>query len=99
AQRTQEIGIRISLGATRWSVVRMIMTQAAIPIIIGIAAGLIAASTLTRLLESYLFEVTPMDKTVFIAVAVFLALVAAAANLIPARRSARIDPMTALKYE
>jgi putative ABC transport system permease protein len=99
AQRTHEVGIRMALGATRWSVLGLMMRQSLMPVVVGIGAGLSGAFALAGLLQSYLFEVAPRDASVFIAVPVLLALVAMAANFIPARRSTRIDPMIALKYE
>jgi ABC-type antimicrobial peptide transport system permease subunit len=98
-QRTQEIGIRMALGASRGTVLRMIIAQSAAPLCIGVVGGIAAAAGLTRLLESYLFGVAPRDPIVFIVVPILLAFVASVANAIPALRSSRIDPMTALKYE
>lgn len=99
AQRTQEIGIRMALGAGRREVLRMIIGQSTLPVCIGVGAGTIAAASLTRLLDSYLFGVAPREPNIFIVVPVFLALVATAANLVPALRSTRIDPLSALKHE
>ncbi len=99
AQRTREVGIRMALGATRWSVLRLMISRSMVPIGAGIAAGLAAAWALMRLLQPYLFEVRPTETGVFIAVSLFLAMIATIANFIPVRRGTRIDPMTALKYE
>jgi putative ABC transport system permease protein len=99
AQRTHEVGIRMALGATRRNVLGMIIRQSMVPALTGITAGVAGAAGLSRLLESYLFEIAPTDTTVFIAAVIFIAFVAMAANFIPARRSTHVDPLVALKYE
>jgi hypothetical protein len=99
AQRTREAGIRMALGATRGEIVRLMVGQSMVPVCAGIAAGVAGAFVLTRLLEAYLFGIAPRDLTVFIAAPAVLAAVAAIANLVPAMRGSRIDPMAALKYE
>ena len=99
AQRSHEIGIRMALGASRWEVLRMVMAQSALPVALGIAGGVIASAALSGLLQSYLFEVPARDAGTFAVVASFLALAAIGANFIPAYRSTRVDPMSALKYE
>ena len=75
------------------------MRQSMRPILLGITAGVAVASALTGFLQSYLFQVTPLDASVFAAVPVFLVLVAIIANFIPVRRGTRIDPMIALRHE
>lgn len=99
AQRSHEIGIRMALGANRWKVLCMILGESALPVAVGITAGVTASSALTTLLQSYLFEVAARDANIFVVVSIFLAFVAMAANFIPAYRSTRIDPMVTLKYE
>jgi ABC-type antimicrobial peptide transport system permease subunit len=99
AQRTQEIGVRVALGAQRSDVLRMILREGAKMTAAGVVVGLLAALGLTRLLTKLLFGVSPTDPFTFIAVASFLAVVALAACYIPARRAARVDPMVALRYE
>jgi putative ABC transport system permease protein len=99
AQRTKEVGIRLALGATRFSVLAMMMRQSMIPILAGISAGLLGALSLSRFLESYLFGVTSTDVSVFVAVPLFLVVIAMIANFIPVHRGTRIDPTSALKYE
>jgi predicted permease len=99
AQRTQEIGIRIALGAGRADVLKMILLQGARIAGAGLAIGIVAAFGLTRYLENLLFSVSPSDPTTFAAVAGVLATVALLACYIPARRTLRVDPMTALRYE
>ena len=102
AQRTQEIGIRMALGATRADVMRLVLREGIRLIVIGGAIGLAAALALSRVLRSVLFGVSPHDPMSFGAVTVLLALVALVALiaiLIPARSAMKIDPMTALRCE
>jgi predicted permease len=99
AQRTQEIGIRMALGATRANVMRLILREGFRLIVIGGAIGLAAALALSRVLRSVLFGVSPHDPMSFGAVTVLVALVAVIAILIPARSAMRVDPMTALRCE
>jgi putative ABC transport system permease protein len=99
AQRTQEIGIRMALGAARGDVLKMILLQGVRIAAAGIAIGMIASFVLTRYLETLLFQVSPGDPATFGAVAAVLAAVALLACYIPARRTLRVDPMTALRYE
>ncbi|MBI4661088.1 MAG: ABC transporter permease [Verrucomicrobia bacterium] len=98
-RRTREIGIRMALGAERRQVLGLIMTEGARLIVMGTAAGLLAAFWLTRLLQKQLFEVSPTDPAVFAGVVLLLLAVAFLACLIPARRAARVNPMEALRYE
>lgn len=98
-QRTQEIGIRMALGAQARKVPWLILRQGLVWIGIGLALGFTAALALTRVMESLLFGVGARDPVTFVAVAVVLSAVAVAACLLPARRAARVDPMVALRYE
>ena len=98
-QRTQEIGIRMAIGAQRGHIVRMILWRSVALVMGGLAIGLAGAWGVTRVLKDFLFEVTPFDPLTFAAVSLLLALVAAAACYIPARRAAGIDPLVALRYE
>ena len=98
-QRTREIGIRASLGADSWDLVRMVVQQGMWLVFLGLAAGFPCAFALTRGLESLLFEVAPTDPVTFGAVMVTLAGAALAACYVPARRAARIDPMVALRCD
>jgi putative ABC transport system permease protein len=99
AQRTHEIGIRLALGAGRREVLRLIVGETMRPALLGVAVGLCAAFALTRLLTGLLYNVTPTDPTVFVAVLSLLIGVAFLASYIPARRATRIDPIVALRYE
>jgi putative ABC transport system permease protein len=97
--KIQEIGIRMALGAARPDVFRMVIQEALIIAGAGIAAGLIGALALTRLISALLYEVKPWDPLTFAAVSVFLAAVAIAATCFPAFRATRVDPLVALRWE
>jgi predicted permease len=99
AQRTQEIGIRMALGATRLDILRLIAGEGVRLIVLGGALGLGAALVTAQLLKSLLYGVGPYDPAIYLAVALFLAAVALAATLIPARAAMRIEPVAALRYE
>jgi predicted permease len=99
AQRTQEIGVRLALGARAADVLKMIAGQAAPPVLIGLVAGVGAALGLVHLLTAFLYGVGPFDPLVFVGVAAVIIGAAVLASYLPARRAIRIDPMTALRYE
>jgi predicted permease len=98
-QRTREIGIRVTLGAQRADILRMIVRQGIRAVLAGVGIGIVAALALTRLLGSLLYGVTSSDWLTFSSVALLLVLVAFAACSIPARRATRVDPIVALRYE
>ena len=103
-QRTQEFGIRMALGADTVRILRMVMTQGAWQLAIGLALGAGGVAVLTGLvardaLKNILFKVDPLDPTIYFAVAGLLTLVAALSCFLPARRATRVDPMVALRYE
>ncbi len=98
-QRTPEIGIRMALGAGRRQVLCMVLGQGIALVMLGTVIGLATAVGLTRFLASMLFHVSPTDTTSLLAVCTLLALVAAAASLIPALRATGIDPVTALRQD
>jgi putative ABC transport system permease protein len=99
SQRTQEIGVRMALGATVGSVFRMVIGQALKLVALGVVAGVIAAALLTRLLASLLFETEPLDPLTFAVTALVLLSVATVASYVPARRGTRIAPTQALRAE
>jgi ABC-type antimicrobial peptide transport system permease subunit len=99
ARRTNEIGIRMALGAQRSRVMAMIFRQNAVIAIIGSAAGLIAAVLASRALASFLYETSPRDPWVFVGSVAALTAIASAASLLPALRAARIEPIAAIRYE
>ncbi len=98
-RRTSEIGVRMALGATHFSVVSMVLRGAFIQIIVGLACGVPVALLGGRLLNKQLYGIHPSNPLVLAAAVVILAGSAAVAGFIPARRAARIDPMVALRYE
>jgi putative ABC transport system permease protein len=98
-QRTQELGIRIALGAQRRDVLRLVLAQGTRLTFLGVAIGLFAALALSRLLSTLLFAVSASDPLTFAGVAALLAVVALLACFIPARRATRVDPIVALRYE
>jgi predicted permease len=99
AQRTQEFGIRLALGASRADLLRLVLRQGLVLSGAGIGIGLIAAINVTRLMSGMLFEVRPGDPLVYSVAASLLAAVAMLACYVPARRASRVDPMVALRSE
>ena len=99
AQRTNEIGIRMALGAVSRDVLRLVLGQAAKLAMMGVVVGIAAALALTRLMSTLLFGVSAADPATFAGVALLLVVVALAASYIPVRRAMKLDPMVALRYE
>lgn len=98
-QRTNEIGIRVTLGAQAPDVFRSVVGEALRLALFGVAGGLVAALVLTHLLKSFLFGISAYDPLTFLAVAILLTFIAAAASFFPARRATQVDPLVALRYE
>ena len=99
AQRTQEIGVRMALGARPLHVLKLVLGQSLGMLLIGIVIGLAGAFALTRLMRTLLFEVTATDPLTYVSVIGLLTVVALLACYIPARRAAKVDPLIALRYE
>jgi putative ABC transport system permease protein len=99
AQRTQEIGVRMALGARPLHVLRLIFKQSLGMLLIGTVIGLAGAFALTRLMRTLLFEITATDPVTYASVIGILTIVALLACYIPARRAAKVDPLIALRYE
>jgi ABC-type antimicrobial peptide transport system permease subunit len=98
-QRTQEIGIRLALGASAIDVLRLIIRNGMMLVIIGVVVGLAGAFALTRLMTTLLFGVAPTDGLTIGVVSAVLVLVAFLACYIPARRATKVNPLVALHYE
>jgi len=98
-RRTHEIGIRVSLGASRTNILLLVVRQGMTLALIGSGAGVVGALLLSRLMTKLLYGVLPNDPITFGAVAILLMIVALAASYIPARRAMRVDPMVALRHE
>src|SRR4030095_1499867 len=99
AQRTQEIGVRVALGATTRNVLGMVVSEGLKMTVIGLAVGLTGAFLLTRVMASLLFEVSANDPVTFVMVGFGLTAFGLLACFVPARRAAKVDPMIALRYE
>lgn len=99
ARRTNEIGIRMALGAQRGDVLRLVLRRGAILAVVGIVLGLAGAVTLSRSLTALLYGLTPLDPTTYVEVVSLFAVVTALASYMPARRAAKVDPMDAIRCE
>jgi ABC-type antimicrobial peptide transport system permease subunit len=98
-QRTQEIGIRMALGAARPEVLRLMLAETMRPVAVGLAIGFAVSAVASRLMHSILFGLSALDPVAFLGVSGFLAAIALLAGYVPARRATRVDPMVALRYE
>ena len=99
AQRTHELGIRIALGAQKRDILRLVLTRGMSLTLIGVGIGITGAVMLTRFLSSLLYGVKPNDPVTLVTVSLLLLAITLLAAYMPARRAARVDPMTALRLE
>jgi len=99
SQRTREIGIRMALGASHNSVLRLVVGQGLVLSVAGVAIGVTASFFLTKFMATLLFGVSPTDPMTFVAISALLIGVSIVASVIPARRAMKVDPMVALRYE
>ena len=98
-QRTQEIGVRMALGAGRGTVLKLVVTQGVRLALIGVVIGVAGSYFITPVIESQLFNVSPTDPLSFVGVSLFLTAVACIASYVPARRAMGVDPLIALRAE
>jgi predicted permease len=99
ARRTREFGVRVALGATRGNVVRLALTEALIPVLVGSVLGFFAALAASRMMQAFLFDVSAIDALALGGAMLTLALVAAVAAWLPARHASRLDPVAALRRD
>ncbi len=99
SQRTQEIGVRMALGAAARDVLTLVVRQGFMPVVAGLAVGLAGAAAMARLMSSLLFEVSPLDPATYLTVSLVLGAVGLVACYLPARRATRTDPLEALRSE
>jgi putative ABC transport system permease protein len=97
--RTQEIGIRMALGAEKSSVLRLVVGQGIRLALLGIGIGVVVAVICTRFLAGMLYQVRPLDASTFVGVALGLLLISVLASYLPARRATKVDPIIALRHE
>src|SRR5262249_29737946 len=99
SQRRSEIGIRMALGAQPGQVVGLVMRNGLQLVAVGLGAGLLAAAVAARLIQTLLFDVTPLDPLIYAGVTVLFTIVASLACLVPSLRASRIDPLIALRAD
>jgi len=98
-QRTREVGVRIALGAHPSDIFRLLVKQGLGITVIGVSAGVVGALSATRVLKSFLFQISPADPVTFLGTSALFVLVALAASYLPVRRATQIDPMTVLRHD
>ncbi len=96
---TQEIGVRVALGASNREILRLVLLDGLKPVAVGLVVGIVTALPLSSALERLVYAITPTDPMTFAVLPALLALVALVASLVPALRALRVDPMTALRVE
>ena len=99
SRRTQEMAIRLALGAGRRELLRMVLREAVGVSLLGVVIGLVAALGLSRIMAGYVYGIKATDPLTFVAASLLLMLATLLASYIPARRATRVDPMAALRYE
>ena len=99
SRRTNELGVRMALGATRRAMIGLVLRDVAGMVVAGVLIGTAAALTLSGLARSMLFGLTPTDPAVFVTASFILGLTALVAGWLPARRASRVDPLIALRHE
>jgi predicted permease len=99
ARRTNEIGIRMALGAQRGDVLRLVMREGLLPVVVGLVIGVVSSLLVGGVAEGLLYNLTPNDPATIVVATLLLAVVAAIAGYLPARKASRLDPMAALRYE
>ena len=98
-RRTQEIGVRIALGAQRWQILRMVLANGISLAVTGLLLGGLGAFFTTPLMAGILMDVNPRDPVIFFSIVIALMAATLGASWIPARRATKVDPMVALRYE
>jgi len=99
AQRTREIGIRVALGSSRTSILRLVLREGFELVLIGLVLGIVGAASVQKVVATEIYGVRPLDPLVLASVMALLAVVALAACAVPARRAMRVDPIVALRSE